>query len=78
MDPDRPNNRSTQEDSENSTDPKEFVRENRQEIVAIIRSSSDPFMRAYAWALLDEYTPDPDTAELYEELDAITEQEERR
>ena len=54
-----------------SVDPEEYVQENRETIITIIRQSNDPFSRACAWALLDRYTPDPELQELHEELDAI-------
>jgi hypothetical protein len=61
--------------SDGSIDPKEFVRQNRRKIIAIIRSSDDQFMRAYAWALLDKYTSNTDGSELHQELDEIIKQE---
>lgn len=52
-------------------DAEEYVRENRERIVRVIRHSDDPFARACAWVLLDRYTPDRDLEELREELDAV-------
>jgi hypothetical protein len=67
----RSNSGSPAEGSNSGIDTEEFVRQNRREIIAIIRTSDDPFTRACAWALLDKYTPDLDASELHQELDEI-------
>lgn len=56
-------------------DPEEFVRENRERILTIIRRSDDPFSRACAWVILDRYTPDNDLDELHDELDEVARRE---
>lgn len=56
-------------------DPEEYVQENREKIVTIIRQSDDAFTRACAWALLDRYTPDRELDELHAELDTIAQRE---
>jgi len=58
----------------NDVDPEEYVAENREKILTIIRRSDDPFARACAWVLLDRYTPDKDLAELEKELQIVAEQ----
>lgn len=55
------------------TDAETFVEENREDIITIIRQSSDSFTRAAAWTLLDKYTPDNDYETLEEELRLIAE-----
>lgn len=52
-------------------DPAAFVRENRDGILAVVRRTEDPFMRACAWALLDRFTPERSLEEIREELDAV-------
>lgn len=52
-------------------DASEYVPEHREELVDVIRHSSDPFARACAWVLLDEYSDDPDVEALRDELDAV-------
>lgn len=59
-----------------SVDPEEYVRENREKVVAIIKNSDDAFTRACAWTLLDRYTPDREVEELEEELRAVLERRE--
>jgi hypothetical protein len=49
----------------------EYVRENREKIIGVIRSSDDAYTRACAWTLLDRYTPDKDIEDLKDELDTI-------
>jgi hypothetical protein len=48
-----------------------YVRENRDQIVKILRHSSDRFSRACAWTLLDRGLPDPELAELQRELELL-------
>lgn len=52
-------------------DPKEYVRENRKQLLRIVSRSDDPYTRACAWALLDHYTPDPELEQLRDELDNV-------
>lgn len=59
-----------------SVDPEEYVRENREKVVVIIKNSDDAFTRACAWTLLDRYTPDREVEELEEELRAVLERRE--
>jgi len=59
--------------AQNDIDPEEFVEENREKVLTIIRRSDDPFARACAWVLLDRYTPDKGLDELEEELQTVTE-----
>jgi len=54
-------------------DPEEYVQENREKILTIIRRSDDPFARASAWTLLDRHTPDKSVAELQDELQTVAE-----
>lgn len=56
--------------------PEEYVEENRKEILRIIQSTDDSFMRACAWALLDKYSSNEGIDALHEELDAVAEQRE--
>jgi hypothetical protein len=49
----------------------EYVRENREKIIGVIRNSDDTYTRACAWTLLDRYTPDKDIEDLKDELDTI-------
>lgn len=51
--------------------PEEYVEENRETIIKVIRHSSDSFARACAWTLIDRYSDDPDLDELHDELDAV-------
>jgi predicted Zn-ribbon and HTH transcriptional regulator len=54
-------------------EPEEYVEENREKILTIIRRSDDPFARASAWVLLDRHTPDKSVDELQEELRTVAE-----
>lgn len=54
--------------------PEEYVQENRNRVIRIVRHCDDPFARACAWTLLDRYTPDKDLEQLHDELDAVTEE----
>jgi predicted Zn-ribbon and HTH transcriptional regulator len=51
--------------------PDDYVRENREKILAVIKNSDDPYTRACAWTLLDRHTPEKDLEELKDELDAL-------
>lgn len=61
--------------SSTPVDPEEYIEENRQEIIAVIRGSDDAFARAAAWALLDRHTPDNDLATLRRELEQVAARE---
>ncbi|WP_276249171.1 hypothetical protein [Haladaptatus sp. YSMS36] len=54
-----------------STDPEKYVKKNREKIIRVVQSTNDPSIRAYAWALLDRYTPNNSLDELHDELDEI-------
>lgn len=55
----------------NNINAEEYVTEHREEILTLIRRSSDPFTRAAAWTLLDKYTPDNDYEQLEAELQVL-------
>lgn len=57
----------------NDVDPQDYVEENREKILTIIRRSDDPFARACAWTLLDRYTPDKSLDDLEDELQIVAE-----
>ena len=38
--------------------PERYVRENREQLVHVLRHGSDEFARACAWTLLDRYCDD--------------------
>lgn len=61
-----------------STDPDEYVRENREKILAVIKNSDDAYTRACAWTLLDRHTPEKDLEELKDELDILVNRGEAR
>lgn len=46
-----------------------YVRENRDQIVRVIKNSSDDFTRALAIAVLAEYGGDPEIDKVIEELE---------
>lgn len=56
-------------------DAEQYVKENRQQIIRLIRQSDDEFTRACAWLLLDRHTPDMDVEDLHQELDRVLEGE---
>lgn len=49
----------------------EYVRNSRERVLQVIKSSEDPYTRACAWALLDRYTPNEDIDQLHDELDEL-------
>jgi hypothetical protein len=51
-----------------SIDPDEYVRNNRESLVAIIKHGNDDFVRALALAALVEYGGDPDIEKVRREL----------
>ncbi|WP_254535273.1 hypothetical protein [Halomarina litorea] len=55
-------------------DEETYVRENREQIKAVIKHSEDEFARACAWVLLDKYSDDADLDTLAEELDTLRNQ----
>ena len=57
--------------------PEEYVEQNREKILAVIRNSDDAYTRACAWTLLDRYTPHKDLEELKAELDTIADLDEK-
>jgi predicted Zn-ribbon and HTH transcriptional regulator len=57
--------------TESDADPEQFVEENREQILTLIRRSDDPFTRAAAWTLLDRYTPDNELDDIEAELKMV-------
>lgn len=53
--------------------PREYVRENRDDLVYILRNSSDPYLRAVAAALLTRGGGKPDIEQVKKELDLAEE-----
>lgn len=56
-------------------DPTEYVRENKETLVDIIKHSDDSFVRSLCIAALAEYGEDPDIEEVLEELERFAESE---
>jgi hypothetical protein len=56
-------------------DPDEFVRNNRETLVRIIKHGNDDFVRALALAALVEYGYDPDLEKVQRELEKAAELE---
>lgn len=54
-------------------DPDEYVRENRETLVKIIKHGNDEFVRALALAALVEFGGDPDIEQVRRELDRAEE-----
>lgn len=54
-----------------TTDPDEYVRENRETLVTIIKHGNDDFVRALALAALVEYGGEPEREQLRRELDRL-------
>lgn len=54
------------------TDPETFVQENRDTIITVIRQSTDPLARSFAWVLLDRYSEPPTKEELLRERETVT------
>jgi len=59
-----------------SIDPDEYVRNNREELVAIIKHGNDDFVRALALAALVEYGGDPEIEKVRRELELAAEMKE--
>lgn len=49
-------------------DPEEYVRENRETILRVIRHGDDEFTRGLAIAALIEYGPDPSMDQVIEDI----------
>lgn len=58
----------------NQPDPDQYVRENRDTLVEIIKHSNDTFVRALCLAALVEYGDTPDVEAVRAELDELTNQ----
>lgn len=56
-----------------SIDPDEYVRNNRESLVAIIKHGNDDFVRSLALAALVEYGGDPDIEKVRRELELAAE-----
>jgi len=54
-------------------DPEQYVRENRETLVKVIKHGSDNFVRSLALAALVEYGGDPDREAVRRELDRMDE-----
>ena len=61
-----------------SSSPDEYVRENHDTLVKIIKHGTDDFVRAFALAALVEYGEEPDIEQVRRELDRATKQEGER
>ncbi|MDJ1433546.1 hypothetical protein [Halostagnicola sp. A-GB9-2] len=55
---------------------REWVKENRDMLVRILRHGTDGYARACAWALLDRGASDPELEQIENELDALRQQRE--
>lgn len=58
-----------------TTDPDEYVRENRETLVEIIKHGTDPFVRSLALAALVEFGGDPDLERVQHEIERAVDQE---
>lgn len=61
--------------TDTTTDPDEYVRENHETLVEIIKHGTDPFVRALALAALVEYGEEPDLERVRLELDRAADRE---
>lgn len=59
-----------------TTDPEEYVRENRETLVEVIKHGNDDFVRALVLAALVEYGGDPEFEQVRREIDRAAELEE--
>lgn len=59
-----------------SDNPEEYVKENRETLVYVIKHGSEPFVRALAMAALVEYGGRPGREQLERELDQMERMEE--
>jgi len=57
-------------------DPDEYVRNNREALVAIIKYGNDDFVRSLSLAALVEYGGDPDIEKVRRELEKAAEMKE--
>lgn len=55
-------------------DPNQYVRENKETLVEIIKHGTDDFVRALAMAALVEYGEEPDIEQVRHELNRMAEQ----
>lgn len=60
---------------QNHSDPNQYVRENKETLVEVIKHGDDGFIRALAMAALVEYGGEPEVEQVRRELDRIVEQE---
>jgi len=56
-------------------DINEYVRENRETLVEILKHGTDPFVRALALAALVEYGAEPDLEKVRREVERVVEAE---
>ena len=61
-----------------SRSPDEYVQENQDTLVKIIKHGTDDFVRAFALAALVEYGEEPDIERVRRELDRATKQKDDR
>lgn len=54
-----------------TTDPNEYVRENRETLVDVIKHGSDPFVRALCLAAIVEYGGEPEQEQLRREIERM-------
>lgn len=54
-----------------ATDPETYVKENREQLVEILKHGNDEFVRALILAALIEFGDDPDIEAVRQELDRI-------
>ena len=62
----------------NSSSPDEYVQENQDTLVKIIKHGTDDFVRAFAIAALVEYGEEPDIEHVRRELDRATKRKDDR
>jgi len=55
--------------AEQPTQPNDYVRQNRQDLVEILKHGTDPFARALALAALVEFGDEPDIERVRHELE---------
>lgn len=58
------------------SNPNQYVRENKETLVDIIKHGTDDFVRALAIAALVEYGEEPEIKQIRHEFNRIAEQEE--
>jgi len=56
-----------------SDDPAQYVRENRETLVDIIKHGNDDFVRALAMSAIVEYGGEPELEKVRHELDRVAE-----